>query len=275
MKMWLLAVLVVLVAPAWAVPYTPLRAHLVQGGLLVGQTAPGATLTFEGATVPTDAQGRFVLGFDRFQPTETTFKICQKTACTTHTVLIEPRTYVRQTIQGVPGKTVNPNPAQTKRVAREAKAIQAARRVLTVRDDFAGAWVWPVTGRISGVYGSSRTYNGEERNWHKGLDIARPTGTPVVAPAGGRVALASDTFMNGNLIVLDHGQQLFSVYAHLHSMDVKTGAEVAQGARIGTVGTTGRSTGPHLHWGLFWRQEALDPALLLGLGVIEKPQPKP
>jgi murein DD-endopeptidase MepM/ murein hydrolase activator NlpD len=180
-------------------------------------------------------------------------------------VLVEPRTYKKQVIKGVPQKTVTPNPAQDKQIAKEAAAIKASRTGTSALSGFAGSWKWPVTGPISGVYGSSRTYNGVERNWHKGLDIARPIGTPVNAPADGKVVFAMMTFLNGNLIVLDHGQQLFTVYAHLNKMAVKVGDSVKQGEHIGDIGTTGRSTGPHLHWGLFWKQEALDPGLLIGV----------
>jgi len=123
----------------------------------------------------------------------------------------------------------------------------------------------PVKGHpLSGIYGSSRTYNGEERNWHKGLDIAAPEGTPVYAPQGGvvRAALA-DTFFNGNIIVLDHGYGLFSIYAHLRRMAVTEGAKINQGDILGEVGQTGRATGPHLHWGVYWHNIPLDPKLFL------------
>jgi murein DD-endopeptidase MepM/ murein hydrolase activator NlpD len=253
--------------------YQPLHSQLVQGGFLVGKAPVGADISFEGKTIPTDPHGRFVLGFDRYQPTATTFKVCLAGACQAHDLLIQPRSYVKQVIQGVPAQTVNPDKAQTARVNREAAAIKKARSTTSNLTHFAGSWAAPVAGRISGVYGSSRTYNGAERNWHKGLDIARPTGTPVVAPAGGKVVLAADTFMNGNLLVIDHGQRLFTVYAHLNKMAVRGGESVQQGQHIGDVGTTGRSTGPHLHWGLFWGQEALDPGLLLGK-LYEKPEPK-
>lgn len=245
--------------------YAAVNAHLIQGGLLVGRVEPGLRVRFDGQPVPVNAQGLFVVGFGREQPMEAKLDICKGTACSTQTVLVEPRTYKKQVIKGVPQKTVTPNPAQDKQIAREAAAIKASRTGTSALGGFAGSWQWPVKGPISGVYGSSRTYNGVERNWHRGLDIARPTGTPVNAPASGKVVFAAMTFLNGNLIVLDHGQQLFTVYAHLNRIGVKVGDEVKQGGQIGEIGTTGRSTGPHLHWGLFWGQEALDPGLLVGV----------
>lgn len=261
-------VLAILASPVQAaerLSYTPVNAHLIQGGLLVGRVEPGLGVKFGGQAVPVNAAGLFVVGFGREQQLDAKLEICQGTTCHDQALLIEPRTYQKQVIKGVPQKTVTPNPAQDKQIAREAAAIKASRTGTSALTAFAGGWEWPVKGPISGVYGSSRTYNGVEKNWHKGLDIARPTGTPVYAPAGGKVVFAAMTFLNGNLIVLDHGQQLFTVYAHLNKMVVQVGETVQQGVHIGDIGTTGRSTGPHLHWGLFWRQEALDPGLLVGV----------
>jgi murein DD-endopeptidase MepM/ murein hydrolase activator NlpD len=114
-------------------------------------------------------------------------------------------------------------------------------------------------------------YGGEERDWHKGHDFAVPTGTPVYAPAAGVVTLAQLTFFNGNLIILDHGDRLFTIYAHLSEMNVKPGGKVKAGQLIGRVGTTGRSSGPHLHWGAYWQNLAIDPILLLN--PTESPVP--
>jgi murein DD-endopeptidase MepM/ murein hydrolase activator NlpD len=115
----------------------------------------------------------------------------------------------------------------------------------------------------TGVYGSRRLYGGEERSWHKGHDFAVPRGTPIHAPADGIVTMAAMTFFNGNLVIIDHGDRLFTIYAHLSAMDVKPGDKVRRGQLIGKVGTTGRSTGPHLHWGVYWQNMAIDPILLV------------
>ncbi|MBI1309087.1 MAG: peptidoglycan DD-metalloendopeptidase family protein [Proteobacteria bacterium] len=152
-------------------------------------------------------------------------------------------------------------------IAADNKAIGAARVVAERHDekqygDFAKPFLLPVKGGVtSGVFGSRRTYNGEEHSWHRGHDLAAPRGTEVRAPAAGVVRLARMTFLTGNLLMLDHGAGVTSVYAHLAKMNVKVGDKVVAGQVIGRVGTTGRSTGPHLHWGMYWQNHPIDPIL--------------
>ena len=129
---------------------------------------------------------------------------------------------------------------------------------------FLGGFDWPVTGRISGVFGSRRVLNGQEGAPHWGLDVAASTGTPVRAPAAGRVVLAEpDFYLSGGTILLDHGYGVSSSYSHLSKVAVQAGDEVRQGDLIGAVGATGRVTGPHLHWTLNWYTVRIDPALVV------------
>ncbi|PIZ32085.1 MAG: peptidase [Alphaproteobacteria bacterium CG_4_10_14_0_8_um_filter_53_9] len=238
---------------------------LIQGGFMVGEVGKDEHVLYQGQKVPLMQGGRFILGFGRDAAPEQTYQVCIQQACQSQTLLIEPRTYQTQAIKGVAKKHVNPDPKQVARAAKDNKAIAKARAARSADDFVSGLFIKPVQEKYvrTGVYGSARTYNGEVRNWHKGLDFAAPTGTPVVAPAGGTVRLARDTFFNGNLIILDHGGKLFTIYAHLDKMDVKEGDKVKAKDKIGAIGTTGRSTGPHLHWGVYWGNEALDPALFL------------
>jgi murein DD-endopeptidase MepM/ murein hydrolase activator NlpD len=121
-----------------------------------------------------------------------------------------------------------------------------------------------VVGRVSGVFGSQRILNGQPRRPHYGVDVAMPTGTPVVAPADGVVSLAhADMYFTGGTVILDHGHGVGSLYAHLSAVDVAEGARLRKGERLGAVGATGRATGPHLHWGMTWYALNVDPALVV------------
>jgi len=121
-----------------------------------------------------------------------------------------------------------------------------------------------VQGRVSGRFGNQRIYNGIPGSAHSGMDIAAPDGTPVTAPASGRVTFTGDLYLTGGTILLDHGHGISSNFLHLSRMDVQLGDEVEQGQVLGAVGATGRATGPHLHWGMNWFDVRIDPLLVLG-----------
>lgn len=255
-----------LAAPAaWAEPEVQtVRQALVPGGFWLGKVAGGSKVTLDGMPVKVSADGGVVAGFDRHEAGRKTLKVCEGKVCTTKVLALQPREFQTQVIKGVPASTVNPDPKQLARMKNDSAAIGAARKRSGTGRGFEQAFMLPVEAPTSGVFGSRRTYNGEERSWHKGHDLAAPRGTPVKAPADGVVVLARDTFMNGNLVILDHGYKLTSLYAHLDTMRVKEGQALKQGEVLGTVGSTGRSTGPHLHWGVTWGSTALDPWLWIG-----------
>ncbi|MDX1626266.1 MAG: M23 family metallopeptidase, partial [Wenzhouxiangellaceae bacterium] len=175
-----------------------------------------------------------------------------------------PREFDVQRIDGLPPSQVTPDPEALERIRAEARRVAAARERRDDRADFAGGFVAPLEGPVTGVYGSQRILNGEPRNPHWGIDFAAPTGTPVRAPAAGIVTLAEpDLYFSGGTLLLDHGLGLSSAFLHLERLLVEPGQRVEQGEVIAEVGATGRATGPHLDWRMNLGPVRIDPGLLL------------
>jgi murein DD-endopeptidase MepM/ murein hydrolase activator NlpD len=259
------AVLSVAGTPTHAL-YLSLDGIFKQGGMATGKVYPGARVRLDGKDVPVARDGAFVIGFGRDAPPEAVVEIeAPDGRRETHRYAIEKRSYRIQRIEGLPPKMVTPSPEALKRIRAEGKLINEARGGFTQVPHYAAGFVWPAKGSISGVYGSQRILNGEPRRPHLGVDIAAPVGTPVVASAAGTVTLANrDLYFTGGTIIIDHGHGLSTVYSHLSAVSVKTGQTVKRGQPIGKLGSTGRSTGPHLDWRINWFQERLDPMLIAG-----------
>ena len=243
-----------------------LRGDFVQGGMIYGTATTGTQIEFDGRLVRVDDTGRFIIGFGRdFPGTAQLFWTPANGQRRSLDLAIKARRYKTQRIDGLPRKMVTPPGDVLNRIRRENRGIAAVRRLDNANAWFESGFIWPAQGVISGVYGSQRILNGKPRRPHYGLDIANKTGTPIVASTDGVVALAeANLYYTGGTVMLDHGHGLTSVYSHLHSVTVKIGQFVRQGSRIGTIGRTGRATGPHLDWRLNWFKQRLDPALLLG-----------
>lgn len=179
------------------------------------------------------------------------------------TYRILPREYEVQHVTITDQRKVEPLPADLARIGQETALMDGVRAHWTDHDAPALAMRLPVTGRISGNFGLRRIFNGEPRRPHGGMDIVAPRGTPVAAPAPGTVVLTGNYFFNGNTVFIDHGQRLLTMYCHLDTVRPEAGQVVATGDVIGTVGQTGRASGPHLHWSVYLNGVAVNPALLL------------
>lgn len=250
-----------------------LQGEPVQGGLIFGQAEPGSTVLFDGREIMVSDEGRFVLGFGRDDTGTVELSVTPPNAAAdVRTLTIAPREYNIQRIDGLPPETVTPPPEVLERIRRDSAMVGAARQRRDDRTDWEAGFEWPTTGRISGVYGSQRVLNGEPRRPHYGIDIAAPTGTPVHAPAPGIVTLAEpDLYYSGGTLILDHGQGLSSTFLHMSTMSVAVGQVVDAGEKIGEVGSTGRSTGPHLDWRMNWLNKRVDPQPLVGPMVTAEP----
>ena len=255
------------VGVACSEPCTTLEGNAIQGGMLRGHTLPSATVIFAGITVPILPDGAFLLGLGRDMPRTNILTITTDDTCEQE-VAVTMRQYRLQEINGVPQQTVTPSEEHFERIIAERAKVRTAKAQRLSRDDGVRAvregFIWPVTGRISGVYGSQRIYNGTPGTPHYGVDVARPTGTPVTAPAAGEVTLAEpDLFYSGGTVILDHGYGLSSSFLHLSEVSVAVGDQLAPGDLIGAIGAKGRATGPHLDWRMSWFNQRIDPQMLV------------
>jgi murein DD-endopeptidase MepM/ murein hydrolase activator NlpD len=171
--------------------------------------------------------------------------------------------YDEQHLKVANQRHVDPNKDDLERIAAERKRIDAALGWYSADRVPELSLRAPVPGQRSSSFGLRRFFNGQPRNPHSGMDIAAPTGTPILSPAPGKVIDTGDYFFNGNTVFVDHGQGVITMYCHLSRIDVKAGDEVDTGAKLGLVGATGRVTGPHLHWGVAVNRAMVDPALFL------------
>jgi murein DD-endopeptidase MepM/ murein hydrolase activator NlpD len=261
-------------APA-PVPTTPFRWSGVptQGGVLTGDAPSGAVAVTLRAPGRPDvaaalAGGRFLVGFDR--DAEATAELVARLADRREVrtaLTIQPRAWRIERIDA-PLRAGRSDAEFDRLRPDELRRIAAARAVETGAAGWLQSMRWPATGRVSGLFGAQRVYQGVPGSYHSGVDVALPTGAPVAAPADGVVTLAADPTrpftLEGNLLMIDHGGGLSSAFLHLSRIDVRDGERVRAGQRVGAVGATGRATGPHLHWGLRWRDARLDPLLVAG-----------
>ncbi len=267
LKLGCATVALLLIAASWAndAPRVQLEGEMVQGGLISGQGPAGSTVELDGDRLMVSNDGHFVFGFDRDDTRPRELRVTMPDGQSWQkTVQPAEREFDIQRIDGLDSAHVTPPHSVLERIRNEAAMTRRARERRDARTDWIGGWIWPVHGRITGVYGSQRILNGQPRNPHWGLDIAAPTGTPVLAPAGGIISLTHpDMYFSGGTLFIDHGHGLVSAFLHLSAISVEEGQRVEQGDLIGKVGATGRATGPHLDWRINVGNTRVDPYLLL------------
>ncbi len=239
-----------------------------QGAIALGIVPVGTLrLVKDGADIPFDGDRRFIIGFGRdHAPVAVVVAFQSGGKSVSERVAVAPRVWRIENLPTLP-RFSQPDAEFQARRPGELAQINAARRINASSDGWRQNFIWPARGRISGVFGSQRIYRGEPGAPHSGVDVAGTTGTPVVAPANGVVVLAATApfTLEGNLLMIDHGMGLNSVFLHLSRIDVEKGDIVRQGQLLGAIGMTGRATGPHLHWGMKWNDERIDPAPLAGI----------
>lgn len=263
-KVWLLALLSLSAPLSWSALEPHFKGSWKQGGIIFGKATPGSKVSLDGRQLRLTSTGEFVFGLDRDAPEIVMLKVTGENGAQQFEYPVARRDYQIQRIEGVEQKHVTPPKEVTERISREAGLVRAARTRDDQRSDFLQSFQWPVSGRITGVYGSQRVYNGVPRSPHFGLDIAAPTGTKVMAPAAGVVTFAHpDLYFSGGTLILDHGHGLSSTFIHLSKVLVRDGDKIAQGQPIAEVGATGRATGPHLDWRMNWFGVRVDPQLLM------------
>ena len=236
-----------------------------QGGLLLGRAQPGFQVRMGDRILEQGPNGQFLVGLGRNTPeTIELTSISPAGNKASHSYKVAQREYRVQRVDGVPQRTVTPPPEVLERIRKESAQVRQARGRRDSRNDYLQGFVWPLKGTITGVYGSQRIYNGVPKSPHYGIDIAAPKGELVRAPAPGVVSLVhKDMYYSGGTVIVDHGHGLSSTFIHLSESLVQEGQRVEAGDPIAKVGSTGRSTGPHLDWRMNWLEVRIDPQLVL------------
>ncbi len=240
------------------------KGNFLQGHYIVGVTDPSSEIIIDKKKVKVSKDGYFVFGIDRDRKFDLTITQLKDGKKKKFIKKVLKRKYNIQRIDGLAESKVTPPESVYQRIKEENNKIGKARAINSDLPFFKDQFIMPVDGIISGVYGSQRILNGKPRWPHYGIDIAAKKGTKIKSSGSGVVTMAEpDLYYTGGTIIMDHGHGISTIYSHLESLNVQVGDEVLQGNIIGTVGSTGRSTGPHLDFRVNWFQTRLDPMSVL------------
>ena len=235
-----------------------------QGNFILGKTKPNTKIIVNKTEVRVSKDGYFVFGIDRDRKYDLVITKISNGKKEKIVKKILKRKYKIQRIDGLPENKVTPPESVYKRIKAENNRIGEARAINSELNFFKDKFIIPVDGIITGVYGSQRILNGKPKWPHYGIDIAAKQGTQIKSSATGIVTMAEDDlYYTGGTIIMDHGHGISTIYSHLENVLVSVGDKINQGDIIGTVGSTGRSTGPHLDFRINWFQTRLDPMSVL------------
>ena len=242
-----------------------LKGNFMQGSFILGKTDPGSNITIDKKIIKVSKDGYFAFGIGRDRKNNVIIKVKKDSKTEIIEKKILKKEYKIQRIDGLPKKQVTPPKEVYERIKNDNILIGKARSINSDLDFFKNKFIKPINNAIiTGVYGSQRILNGKPRRPHYGLDYAAKEGTPVKAMLDGVVTLAEkDLYFTGGTIIFDHGHGISTLYMHMKDVNVIKGQKIVQGEIIGTVGQTGRSTGPHLDIRLNWFDVKLDPATVL------------
>ncbi len=246
-------------------PRVTLTGKFVQGGLVMGKVPPGTGVWFNKRKLKVGDEGDFVIGFGRDAAPRAllAFSFDGKPN-ERHTLHVEDRSFEPEAIDGLPPEMVDLDKETRKALNKSRGRITKVRNKGSDTPYYREGFRWPAKGKITSTYGRKRILNGEDRGFHWGVDLGARVGGKVKAPAGGVIVFAEkDVPLSGNLIILDHGHGVTSSFLHLEKIKVKVGDEVKKGQLIGTIGNTGRSTGPHLDWRMNLFDTRIDPQTLV------------
>ena len=240
------------------------KGKFIQGHYIVGVTDPSSKIIIDKKNVKVSEDGYFVFGIDRDRKFDLTITNIYNGKKEKIIKRVLKRKYNIQRIDGLEESKVTPPESVYKRIKKENNKIGEARAINSDLPFFKNQFIMPVEGIISGVYGSQRILNGKPRWPHYGIDIAAKKGTMIKSSGSGVVTMAEDDlYYTGGTIIMDHGHGISTIYSHLETVLVSVGDKINKGDLIGTVGSTGRSTGPHLDFRVNWFQTRLDPMSIL------------
>jgi murein DD-endopeptidase MepM/ murein hydrolase activator NlpD len=261
MRKLLLLLAIIFSTNVYAVEF---KGKFFQGHFIIGQTEPGSKIIIDKKEIKVSKEGYFVFGIDRDRKFDILITNISDRKKEKIIKKVFKRKYNIQKIDGLPEDKVTPPEEVYKRIKKENNAIGEARAINSNLNYFKNKFIMPLDGIITGVYGSQRILNGKPKWPHYGIDIAAKQGTHIKSSANGIVTMAEDDlYYTGGTIIMDHGHGISTIYSHLENVLVSVGDKINQGDIIGTVGSTGRSTGPHLDFRINWFQTRLDPMSVL------------